>query len=149
MMSYRSSITRTEELLQASGAQSPEAARDLLAANFEVSPYDNIEELRQIGERKAAAEGVAYQLDQERKIVLSRISNEIALAHSKESISEAKLDRMARADARYENHIRRLSVAIENRERARSDYWAVKSLLEWDRASVAHLNSITRLDSPI
>ena len=142
-------MTRTEELLQASGAQSPEAARDLLSANFEVSPYDHIEELRQIGERKAAAEGVAYQLDKERKIVLSRISNEIALAHSKESISEAKLDRMARADARYENHIRRLSVAIENRERARSDYWAVKSLLEWDRASVALLNSLTRLDSPI
>jgi len=145
-MSYRS---RTDEILQASGAQSPEAARDLLSANFEVSPYDHIEELRQIGERKAAAEGVAYQLDKERKIVLSRISNEIALAHSKESISEAKLDRMARADARYENHIRRLSVAIENRERARSDYWAVKSLLEWDRASVAHLNSLTRLDNPI
>ena len=142
-------MTRTEELLQASGAQTPEAARDLLSANFEVSPYDHIEELRQIGERKAAAEGVAYQLDQERKIVLSRIANEIALAHSKESISEAKLDRMARADTRYENHIRRLSVAIENRERARSDYWAVKSLLEWDRAAVAHLNSLTRLDNPI
>ena len=81
--------------------------------------------------------------------MLSRIANEIALAHSKESISEAKLDRMSRADTRYEHHIRRLSVAIENRERARSDYWAVKSLLEWDRASVAHLNSLTRLDNPI
>ena len=91
---------------------------------------------------------MAYQLDQERKIVLSRIANEIALAHASEVLSEAKLDRMSRADSRYENHIRRLSVAIEHREEARSDYWAVKSLLEWDRASIAHLNSLASLDKP-
>jgi hypothetical protein len=124
------------------------SARDLLAANFEVSPYDHIEELRQIGERKARTEGVAYQLDQERKIVLSRIQNELAVAHATENLSEAKLDRMSRADTRYENHIRRLAVAIEHRETARSDYWAVKSLLEWDRASIAHLNSLASLDRP-
>ncbi len=124
------------------------SARDLLTANFEVSPYDHIEELRKIGERKARTEGVAYQLDQERKIVLSRIANEIAVAHATENLSEAKLDRMSRADTRYEHHIRRLAVAIENREAARSDYWAVKSLLEWDRASIAHLNSLASLDRP-
>ena len=130
------------------GPHSFPEARALLEANFEVSPYQHIEELQEIGKRKARAEGVAYQLDQERKIVLSRIANEIALAHASEVLSEAKLDRMSRADSRYENHIRRLSVAIEHREEARSDNWAVKSLLEWDRASIAHLNSLASLDKP-
>ena len=127
----------------------PDDARELLGSHFDTSPYEHIEELRAIGARKALAEGVAYQLEKERKIVLARLATEYSVAHAREALSEAKLERMARQDSRYADHIRRLGAAITEREKARSDYWAVKSLLEWDRASVAHLNALSRLEEPV
>ncbi len=140
-------MTRTQELLR-NGAQrrTPDGARDLLAANMGSDPFAKIEELRLIGERKARAEGVAYQLEHERKIVLATLANEYASAHAKENLSEAKLDRLARADNRYLVHITGMAAAIEEREMSRSEYWAVRSTLEWDRTSVAHLNAMSRLD---
>lgn len=145
-------MNRTDALL-ASGVsrRTPEAARELISSHFAggTTPYERIEELRQIGAKKAEAEGVSYQLEHERKIVLARLANEYATAHSKHPLSEAKLDRLSRADHRYQNHIEGLAVAIENREKWRSEYWAIKSLLEWDKAAIAHLNALSKLEEPI
>ena len=145
-------MNRTDELL-ASGVlrRIPEAARELISSHFagDTTPYERIEELRQIGAKKAEAEGVAYQLEHERKIILARLAGEFAMTHAKHQISEAKLDRMARADPRYQSHITGLGVAIENRERCRSEYWAIKSLLEWDKAAIAHLNALSKLEEPL
>ncbi len=145
-------MTRTAELLKG-GAQrrTPEAARELIRANFagEVDPYEKIEDLRSIGKKKALAEGVAYQMEAERKIVLARISTDLAMVHSKEGLSEAKLERLALASPTYQTHITGLAAAIEQREYLRSEYWAVKSELEWDRAAIAHLNALSRLEEPV
>ena len=137
-----------EYLAQGAIRRTPEHAREIISSHFQgdITPYERIEELREIGAKKAEAEGVAYELDHQRKIVLSRLANEFATAHSKQPLSEAKLDRMARADPRYEAHIKALSVAIDNRERWRSEYWAVKSLLEWDKSAIAHLNALSKLE---
>ena len=144
---------RTEARLRGGvrDVRTPDVARDLLASNFppDQNPYEIVERLRQVGAEKAKAEGVAYQLEQERPIVLSRLATEFSVAHVKERLSEAKLDRMARADPRYEAHIKRTAQALEERARTRSEYWALKSLLEWDRASVAHLNALSRLEEPV
>ena len=128
--------------------RTPELAREIISSHFseDITPYERIEELREIGAKKAEAEGVAYELEHQRKIILSRLANEFATAHSKQPLSEAKLDLMARGDARYENHIKGLAVAIENREKWRSEYWAVKSLLEWDKSAIAHLNALSKLE---
>ncbi len=142
-------VTRTDELRGNSRRpRTQDDARELLASNFHSDPYKQIKELRVIGARKARAEGVAYRLEHERKIILARIANEIATVHAKEKLSEAKLDRMARADSRYQTHIEGLGAAVEERELARSEYWAIKSLLEFDRASIAHLNALSRLELP-
>ena len=144
---------RTEALLRSGvrEVRTPDAARELIAANFPAGqgPYELVEQLRVVGERKARAEGVAYQLEHERPIMLSRLATEFSLAHSKENLSEAKLERMSRADPRYAQHIKNTAKALEERDVARSEYWALKSLLEWDRASVAHLNALSRLEEPV
>lgn len=143
---------RTEDLLRSGvrEVRTPDAVRELLSANFppDQGPYELVEQLRVVGDRKARAEGVAYQLEHGRQIVLSRLATEFSLAHSKQNLSEAKLERMARADARYGEHIQRTADALQERDLARSEYWAIKSRLEWDRASVAHLNALSRLEEP-
>ncbi len=142
-------MSRTEQFRKEGFHQrTADDARELLASNFDTDPYEKIEELREIGIRKAKAEAIAYQMEHERKIVIARLCNEYATAHAKESLSEAKLDRMARGDARYQAHITELSGAIKERELTRSEYWAIKSLLEFDRASIAHLNALSRLELP-
>ena len=144
---------RTEALLRSGvrEVRTPDAARDLIAANFppDQGPYELVEQLREVGKRKARAEGVAYELEHGRPIVLSRLATEFSVAHSKEPLSEAKLERVARADPRYGEHIKKTAKALEERDRARSEYWALKSLLEWDRASVAPLNALSRLEAPV
>ena len=142
-------MNRTEELRgRGFRARTPDDARELLASNFDSDPYEKIEELGGVGARKARAEGVAFQLEHERKIVLAKIANELATVHAKEKLSEAKLDRMARADPRYQTHIEGLSAAVEERELARSEYWQIRTVLEFDRASIAHLNALSRLELP-
>ena len=144
---------RTEALLRSGvrEVRTPDAARDLIAANFppDQGPYELVEQLREVGKRKARAEGVAYELEHGRPIVLSRLATEFSVAHSKEPLSEAQLERVARADPRYGEHINKTAKARQERDRARSEYWALKSLLEWDRASVAHLNALSRLEEPV
>lgn len=130
------------------GTHRPHSARELLAGSLGADPYQAIQDLREAGERRARAEGVAVQLEHERHIVLARISNEIAQVHASEKISEAKLDRLARSDERYQRHIDGLAAAVEERELARSAYWALKSELEWDRASISHLNVMSKLEEP-
>ena len=144
---------KTEELLRSGvrDVRTPDAVRELLSANFppDQGPYELVEQLREVGKRKARTEGVAYQLEHERPIILSRLATEFSLAHNKENLSEAKLERMARADSRYGDHIKRTAKALEERDLMRSEYWAIKSLLEWDRTSVAHLNALSRLEEPV
>ena len=101
-------MTRTDELRQNGLRQrTPEAARELLAANLGSDPFEKIEELRDIGSRKARAEGMAFQLEHERKIVLARLANEYASAHAKDNLSEAKLDRLASIERRHQRRARR------------------------------------------
>lgn len=142
-------MTRTDQLRERGFvARTPDDARELLASNFDSDPYEKIEELSEVGAEKARAEGVAFRLEHERKIVLARIANELATVHASEKLSEAKLDRMARADSRYQVHIEGLAAAIEDRELARSKYWQIRTVLEFDRASIAHLNALSRLELP-
>lgn len=136
-------MTRTEELLAGHPAGS---ARELLGVHIGADPYEGVRSLEQIGDAKAAATGVAYQLEQGRKTLLAQLATEYARLHSDKNLSEAKLDRLARADQRYVEHIKKTADAIETRERLQSRYWAVRSELEWDRASIAHLNALTKLD---
>ena len=135
------------EQLRASGAQviTPEAARELIGSHFDVSPYEQIEVMRQTGHRKAIAEGRVGQLEHQRHIMLATIANEYAVTHSKEKLSEAKLDRLSRADQRYLAHVTGLGAAVEERDHARSEYAAQRATLEWDRAAIAHLTALSRL----
>lgn len=55
---------------------------------------------------------------------------------------------MARADPRYQTHIEGMAAAVEERELARSEYWRIRTVLEFDRASIAHLNALSRLELP-
>jgi DNA repair ATPase RecN len=127
------------------GPHPPQSARETLAGNLGRDPYEGVDALREIGERKARAEGVAYQLEKERDAVLARLSSEYASAHAKENLSEAKLKRLAEADPRYGEHLRKTAEAVTERERVSSEYWAVKSELEWDQEALRHLNHLSRL----
>lgn len=148
-------MTRTEELRQAGATargetsgrapHAPHSAREVLVGNLGRDPYQGIEELREIGERKAKAEGIAYELDKSRDAVLAQISGEIARHHIGESMSEAKLKRMAEADPRYMEHLKKTAAAVTEKERAHAEYWAVKSELEWDTEALRHLNHMSRL----
>lgn len=119
-----------------------------MAASVGSDPYERIEDLRRCGERKARAEGVAYQLEAETKSVLAVLANEYARLHADQHLSEAKLERMSRADPRYRKHIEGVAAAVEERELAQSEYWAIRSELEWDRAALAHVNAVSRLGEP-
>ena len=136
------------EQLRASGARviTPEAARELIGSHFDVSPYEQIETMRQTGHRKAVAEGRCVQLEHQRHILLATIGNEIAQAHMTDRLSEAKLDRMGRGDPRYSTFVAGLGAAVEERDVARSEYAAQRATLEWDRAAIAHLNALSRLE---
>ena len=134
-------MTRTDELRHATGS-----ARELLGVHIGADPYAGVHRLEQIGDAKAAATGVAYELEQGRKTLLAQLASEYARLHSDKNLSEAKLDRLARGDQRYAEHIKKTAAAIQERERLQSQYWAVRSELEWDRASIAHLNALTKLD---
>lgn len=131
--------------MKRSAVLTPDSARELLSVHLGANPYDGVERLRVIGAAKAQAEGVAYQMEKEREVVLARIANELANIYADEKMSEAKLDRLARADPRYGAHLKATGEAIEKRELANSDYWAIKSELEWDQESIRHANHLSRL----
>ena len=143
-------MTRTEELRARHGQRghAVHSARKLLVGAVGSDPYATIEDLERVGRKKAEAEGVAYQLEKETKSVLARVATDYARDRL-ENLSEAKLERLARADQRYLDHLKGVAVAIERRELAHSEYWAIKSELEWDRAALAHLNAMSRLGEPV
>lgn len=137
--------TRTDELRQ---REREKSAREAIVHTLGSDPWERIEGLREAGRRKAEAQGVAYQMERERKALLARIASEYARTHAEKNLSEAKLDRLARADERYQRHLEGTASAIEERELATSEYFAIRSVLEWDRAAVAHENALSRLEEP-
>jgi hypothetical protein len=142
-------MTRTDEL-RGQGERREhvaDSARELLGIHIGHDPYDLIEQLTEAGEKRAEAEALAYQLEHETKSLLARLASEYASAHSKENLSEAKLERFARGDQRYIDHIRGTAVAIENREKANNAYWRLRTLIDMDRAAIAHSNALSRLDT--
>lgn len=124
----------------------PGSAREALAASIGSDPWEGVEMLREAGEAKARAEGVAYQMQELRKVVLARIMNELATVHAKERMAEAKLERMARADERYIEHVRKTAAAIEAKEAATAHYFGIKSELEWDAHAAFHSNALAKLE---
>ena len=122
----------------------PRDAVEHLKATLGEDPFGLVTEMEQAGETKAEATALAYRLEQERKHVLARVQNRIASAHADRSMSEAKLERLARADEEYRKHIEGTAAAIEAREKAASRYWAISARLDWLRASVAHWNASVR-----
>ena len=126
----------------------PHSARELLSGTLGADPYERIEQLRNIGSSLARAEGVAAQLEHTRHVLLAELANEYSMAHAGQVVSEAKLDRMARADTRYRAHCETFAHAIEERESLKYEYWAIRNVLEWDRTAIAHHNAMSRLEEP-
>lgn len=129
-------------------ARESSAVERLLASLDGMDPFERIEALREAGKRKAKAEGRAYQMDHTRKALLSRLATEIAASRPKESMSEAKLERLARADPRYQTHLDGTAAAMEDRELAQSEYWTIKATLLWMEKVVSHENAHMRLENP-
>lgn len=138
--------TDTRARSQEQRARESSAVERLLASLDGMDPFERIEALRQAGRRKAEAEGRAYQMDHTRKALLSRLATEIAAAHPKQSISEAKLERLARADPRYQTHLDGTAEAMREREEATAAYYTIRAELEWMRAAVAHENALSRIE---
>ena len=136
-------MTRTDDLRRAHATGS---GRELVTVAVGSDPYEQMDKLHVAGQRKAAAVGVAYQLEHQRHVALSMIQNELAVAHATEKLSEAKLERMARADPRYAKHVAKTAKALEEREAATSDYYALKSLIEWDMAALRHADNLAKLE---
>ena len=120
--------------------------REALRATIEADPFATLEELGEAGSRKAKAEAQAYHLENMRKIVLARLAGQIAELHASSTMSETKLERMARAHPEYEAHIRGTAAAIEEREHAQADYWRLRAELEWMDKTVSHANALSRLE---
>ncbi len=122
------------------------SARETMAGTLGTDPYEMLEDLRRAGRRKARAEGIAYQMEHERHVVLAEVACSISALRSTEKVSEAKLDRLARSSNRYRQFIEGLGAAVREREEAISEYFAIKSELEWDRAALSHQNALSRLE---
>jgi hypothetical protein len=123
----------------------PEGARETVRATVEADPWETLEDLRVAGERKAKAEAVASHLDAMRKVVLSRIANELAHVHGNAKLSEAKLERLAHSDPRYEEHLKGLAAAKEEAENASAAFWAIRADLEWQEHTLIHSMSLAKL----
>ena len=122
------------------------SARELIAGSIGADPYETLERLTALGRDLAKLEGVVFELQNGMKPLLATIGSEYAVLHRKENLSESRLTRLSHADARYLERIRLVAEAITQRETARNNFWALKSTLDWDRASVAHLNALSKLD---
>lgn len=124
----------------------PGEARELLKANLGSDPWEKLEELRVAGERKARAAAQAYLMEEQKKVVLSEIASEIARTHARENLSEAKLDRLARANLRYKQHLDGVAAAIHEKDVAEAEYWRIRADLEWQARTISHVNALTRMD---
>ena len=80
------------------------------------------------------------------KSLKARIQTEKVTALARENLSEAKLERLALADARYADHMKGIAAAVEERELARHEYWAIKARLDWDNNAIQHTNTLARLE---
>ena len=78
------------------------------------------------------------------KSLKARIQTEKATALARENLSEAKLERLALADARYADHMKGIAAAVEERELARHEYWAIEARLDWDHSAIQHANALAR-----
>jgi len=125
-------------------APAPASAREMVAAALGHDPRELLHDLDEAGERKAKAEGVAYQLEHLRKIVLAQIMGDIE-AEMGGKVAEGRLERLARADARYAAQIAGTAEAITQRERAAAEYWRIKAEMELDNATLTHANAAMRL----
>ena len=123
----------------------PEGARETVRATVEADPWASLEELRIAGQRKAKAEAQASHLENLRKVVLSRCCAEIAAASSGKAMSEAKLERLGRAHPRYEEHLRGLAAAVEEREAAIAEYYRIRGELDWMDRTLMHSMSLAKL----
>lgn len=121
------------------------SARELLAASIGSDPYGRLDELDRLGKAKAEAAGRAYHMEHMRKVVLSHVAGQIAEIHAKENLSEAKLERLARADDRYRAHLEGTAAAIEASELAQAQYWRLRAEMLWDEKAIAHLNKTIEL----
>jgi hypothetical protein len=122
-----------------------EGARETVRATVEADPWATLEELRVAGQRKAKAEAQANHLKHMRRVVLSRLQSEIAQAQSNKSLSEAKLERMARADSRYEDHLKGLAAAQQDAEQASAEFWRLKAELDWQDRTLMFAMSLAKL----
>jgi hypothetical protein len=120
-------------------------ARETVRATVEADPWESLEELRIAGQRKAKAEAQASHLDHMRKVVLSRCCAEIAEANSGKGMSEAKLERLGRAHPRYEEHLRGLAAAVEEREAAIAEYYRIRGELDWMDRTLMMSMSLAKL----
>ena len=150
-------MNRTQELRQRgarergngsgpSRPREPGQARELVRAELGNDPWSDIERLREAGRRVAAAQGLLTRLEGETKSLKARIQMEKATALARENLSEAKLERLALSDARYEAHMKGIAAAVEEREIARHEYWAIKARLDWDQSAIQHANALARLE---
>ncbi len=150
-------MNRTQELRQRgarergngcgpSRPREPGRARGLVRATLDADPWADIELLRKAGHRVAEAEGLLTRLEGETKSLKARIQTETATAFARENLSEAKLERLALADARYADHMKGIAAAVEERELARHEYWAIKARLDWDNNAIQHANAFARLE---
>tara|TARA_R110002020_G_scaffold288673_1_gene504163 strand:- start:973 stop:1398 length:426 start_codon:yes stop_codon:yes gene_type:complete len=139
---------RTQELARqlADKKHSPHSARELLVGSLGSDPYETLQELNEVGKELAKLEGIVFNLQQSLKPKLAVIASELAVLHRKENLSESKLDRLAKADKRYQDHIVLTAEAISTKETARNRFWHLRSLLDWDRASISHLNAVSKLE---
>ena len=117
-----------------------------MRAELGSDPWADIELQRAAGHRVAAAEGLLTRLEGETKSLKARIQTEKATALARENLSEAKLERLALADARYTDHMKGIAAAVEERELARHEYWAIKARLDWDNNAIQHANALARLE---
>lgn len=124
------------------------SAREILVASLGGDPYERLAELGALGERKAKAAGVAYHMEHMRKVVLAHVAAQLAQVHAKENLSEAKLERLARADDRYRQHIEGAAAAFEESELAQAEYWRLRAELTWDEKAIAHYNAMSKLGDP-
>jgi hypothetical protein len=124
------------------------SARETLVASLGGDPYERLAELAALGERKAKAAGTAYHMDHMRKVVLAHVAGELAVVHAKEGLSEAKLERLARADDRYRQHIEGTAAAVEESELAQAEYWRLRAELLWDEKAISHYNAMSKLGDP-
>ena len=122
------------------------SAREVLIGSLGSDPYQLLEDLRSVGKDLARLEGVSYELQNSVKPLLATLATEYATTHVKQNLSEAKLDRLAKADNRYMERIKLVAETIHQREEKKNEFWAIKSELDWDAKSVSHLNALTKLD---